>query len=90
VPTAAGRRPEARPLGPWRRLLGADALEPPRNWGLPSIRTSADDVLVMPKISAKDLAEHVRQLEKSSVEELDELLTDLLVQVYPTKVTQDS
>ena len=46
--------------------------------------------LPMPKLTAKDLAEHVTQLEQASVEELDELLTDLLVQVYPTKVTQDS
>ena len=46
--------------------------------------------LHMPKLTAKDLAEHVTQLEHASVEELDELLTDLLVQVYPTKVTQDS
>ena len=44
----------------------------------------------MPKLTAKDLAEHVTQLEQASIEELDELLTDLLVQVYPTKVTQDS
>jgi hypothetical protein len=43
----------------------------------------------MPKLTAKDLAEHVAQLEKATVEALDELLTDLLVQVYPTKVTQD-
>jgi hypothetical protein len=44
----------------------------------------------MPKLTVKDLAEHLEQLERSSVEELDELLTDLLVQVYPTKATQDS
>jgi len=44
----------------------------------------------MQKLTAKDLAEHVSQLETASVEELDELLTDLLVQVYPTKSTQDS
>ena len=44
----------------------------------------------MSKLTAKDLAEHVEQIVKASVEELDELLTDLLVQVYPTKVTQDS
>jgi hypothetical protein len=44
----------------------------------------------MQKLTAKDLAEHVTQLEQASIEELDELLTDLLVQVYPTKVTQDS
>jgi len=44
----------------------------------------------MPKLSTKDLADHVDQLENSSVQDLDELLTDLLVQVYPTKLTQDS
>ena len=44
----------------------------------------------MPKLTAKDLAEQVSQLEHATVEELDELLTDLLVQVYPTKITQDS
>jgi hypothetical protein len=44
----------------------------------------------MQKLNAKDLAEHVKQLEGASVEELDELLTDLLVQVYPSKATQDS
>lgn len=44
----------------------------------------------MPKLTAKDLAEHVEQLRDASVELLDELLTDLLVQVYPTKQTQDS
>ena len=43
----------------------------------------------MQKITAQDLADHVGQLETASVEELDELLTDLLVQVYPTKLTQD-
>jgi hypothetical protein len=50
---------------------------------------SADDCYV-PKLTAKDLAEHVDQLETASVEDLDELLTDLLVHIYPTKVTQDS
>ena len=44
----------------------------------------------MQKLNAKDLAEHVDQLEQANVEELDELLTDLLVHVYPTKATQDS
>lgn len=53
-------------------------------------RDWADDLHVpMQKLTAKDLAEHVQQLECASVEELDELLTDLLVQVYPTKITQD-
>jgi hypothetical protein len=44
----------------------------------------------MEKLNAKDLADHVEQLRRASVEELDELLTDLLVVVYPTKSTQDS
>jgi hypothetical protein len=62
----------------------------PHFWGLMSGGVCADDPLVPNKLNAKDLAEHVEQLENASVEELDELLTDLLVQVYPTKVTQDS
>lgn len=44
----------------------------------------------MQKLTAKDLAEHVEQLERASVEELDELLTDLLVHVYPSKAAQDA
>ena len=44
----------------------------------------------MQKLTVKDLGDHVEQLEGASVEELDRLLTDLLVQVYPTKHTQDS
>ncbi len=44
----------------------------------------------MQKLSTQDLADHVDQLEKSTVEALDELLTELLVAVYPTKLTQDS
>jgi hypothetical protein len=47
-------------------------------------------ITLMQKLTAKDLAEHVFQLESASVEKLDELLTDLLVQAYPTKSTQDS
>ena len=68
--------------------LGALALGSQQKWGLISVRVCADD-LSMQKLNAKDLAEHVDQLEHASVEELDELLTDLLVQVYPTKSTQD-
>jgi|1186.fasta_scaffold559385_2 hypothetical protein len=41
-------------------------------------------------ISEKDLAEHLRQLEHSTTDDRDELLTDLLVRVYPTKDTQNS
>jgi hypothetical protein len=43
----------------------------------------------MQKLTVKDLAEHIEQLETASVDALDELLTELLVQVYPTKHTQD-
>ena len=60
----------------------------PHKWGLMFNGRTADDHS-MQKLNAKDLAEHVEQLETASVESLDELLTDLLVQVYPTKVTQD-
>jgi hypothetical protein len=60
-------------------LLGIDHASP-----------GADDLSSMQKLTVKDLAEHVNQLKTASVDELDELLTDLLVQVYPTKSTQDS
>ncbi|MGE3813229.1 MAG: hypothetical protein AB7I24_16945 [Candidatus Nanopelagicales bacterium] len=41
-------------------------------------------------MTAQDLAEHLEVLQQASQEELDELLHDLLVRVYPTKKTQDS
>ena len=44
----------------------------------------------MPDMTGQDLAEHLKSLEEASTEDLDELLTDLLVHVYPTKQTQDS
>lgn len=44
----------------------------------------------MPDMTAQDLAEHVDALAQASEDDLDQLLHDLLVQVYPTKVTQDS
>ena len=44
----------------------------------------------MPKLTAEDLAEYVEQIQQATPEELDELLTDLLVAAYPTKDTQDS
>jgi hypothetical protein len=37
-----------------------------------------------------DLAQHLEVLAQSSEAERDQLLHDLLVQVYPTKSTQDS
>ena len=41
-------------------------------------------------MTAEDLAEHIAMLRKATEEELDQLLHDLLVRVYPSKVTQDS
>src|SRR4051812_27324411 len=44
----------------------------------------------MPDMTAEDLKQHLKLLTAASTEELDELLHDLLVKVYPTKVTQAS
>ena len=44
----------------------------------------------MPEITAEQLEQHLDQLETSSQDDMDELLRDLLVHVYPTKITQDS
>jgi hypothetical protein len=44
----------------------------------------------VPDMTAEDLAQHLDRLEDASREDLDELLHDLLVRVYPTKDTQDS
>jgi hypothetical protein len=44
----------------------------------------------MPEITAEQLSEHLDQVETATQEDKDELLRDLLVHVYPTKVTQDS
>jgi len=41
-------------------------------------------------MTIEDLAEHLQMLGKASEEELDQLLHELLVRVYPTKRTQDS
>jgi hypothetical protein len=44
----------------------------------------------MPEITTQQLSEHLDSLETASQDDRDELLRDLLVHVYPTKVTQDS
>jgi hypothetical protein len=44
----------------------------------------------MSEITAEQLSEHLDQLETASQDDMDELLRDLLVHIYPTKVTQDS
>jgi hypothetical protein len=43
----------------------------------------------MPEITAEQLSEHLDQVETASQDEKDDLLRDLLVHIYPTKVTQD-
>jgi hypothetical protein len=45
---------------------------------------------VVPEMTIDDLAQHLEVLAQSSEAERDQLLHDLLVQVYPTKSTQDS
>jgi hypothetical protein len=45
---------------------------------------------VVPEMTTDDLAQHLEVLAESSEEERDQLLHDLLVQVYPSKRTQDS
>lgn len=44
----------------------------------------------VPEMTTDDLAQHLEALAASSEEDRDQLLHDLLVQVYPTKSTQDS
>jgi hypothetical protein len=40
-------------------------------------------------MTAEDLAQHLEALAESDDEDRDQLLHDLLVQVYPSKRTQD-
>jgi hypothetical protein len=46
--------------------------------------------LAMPDMTADDLKEHLELIQAATTEDLDELLHDLLVRVYPSKKTQDS
>ena len=43
-----------------------------------------------PQMNTDELAELLTQLELSTEDSRDELLTDFLVRPYPTKVTQDN
>jgi len=43
----------------------------------------------MPEITTEQLEAHLDHLETASQDDMDELLRDLLVHVYPTKPTQD-
>jgi hypothetical protein len=45
---------------------------------------------VVPEMTTDDLAQHLEALAESTEDDRDQLLHDLLVQVYPTKSTQDS
>jgi len=45
---------------------------------------------IVPEMTAEDLAQHLEALAESNEDDRDQLLHDLLVQVYPTKRTQDS
>jgi len=45
---------------------------------------------IVPQMTAEDLAQHLEALTESTEDDRDQLLHDLLVQVYPTKRTQDS
>jgi hypothetical protein len=44
----------------------------------------------MKTMTPRELAEHLRALKASKEQDLDELLTDLLVHSYPTKAVQNS
>ena len=43
----------------------------------------------MPEITAEQLESHLETIEATTQDDKDELLRDLLVHIYPTKVTQD-
>ena len=49
-------------------------------WGPKAVKDMTQD----------DLKDHLKLLEDATADDLDELLHDLLVRVYPTKKTQDS
>jgi hypothetical protein len=44
----------------------------------------------VPEMSAETLAEHLQLLEEASIDDLDELLEDFLVQAWPSKRGQDN
>jgi hypothetical protein len=61
-----------------------------QGWRARSIDLAAGGAAPMPDMTAQDLKQHLKLLAGASTEDLDELLHDLLVKVYPTKITQDS
>ena len=44
----------------------------------------------MPDMTAEDLKEHLKLIKAATTEDLDELLHDLLVRVYPSKKPHDT
>src|SRR5919199_6460519 len=72
------------PLAPKRR--GREAR--PRTRTHDRSRTSWGST--MPDMTADDLKDHLKLIQAATTEDLDELLHDLLVRVYPSKKTQDS
>jgi hypothetical protein len=44
---------------------------------------------IVPEMTVEDLAQHLEALTESNEDDRDQVLHDLLVQVYPTKRTQD-
>jgi hypothetical protein len=44
----------------------------------------------MKTMTPRELANHLRALKRSKEQDLDELLTDLLVHSYPTKAIQNA
>jgi hypothetical protein len=44
----------------------------------------------MKTMTLKELSEHLKALKTSKEQDLDELLTDMLVHSYPTKAIQNS
>jgi hypothetical protein len=52
--------------------------------------TDVRGVTDVPEMNAEALAEHLQLLEDATLEDLDELLEDFLVQAWPTKRGQDN
>ena len=44
---------------------------------------------IVPEMTVEDLAQHLEALTESNEDDRDQLLHDLLVQIYPSKRTQD-
>lgn len=78
------------PRGLWVINLANSRSMPPRACPRFGRDDEAEGGNIVKDMTAQDLAEHLEQLQQATQEDLDELLHDLLVRVYPTKTTQDS